>query len=151
MDLEKRFWDKVEKAGDCWLWIAGKFKQGYGSFYFKGRHIKAHRMAWELTYGAIPEGKRVCHYCDNPSCTNPEHLFLGTQKDNIRDMMAKGRSPTVGVSQVGEDNRNAKLTKEEALAIYQSPAPCKLLAKLYPVSLQQIYNIKNGYRWSLGI
>ena len=151
MELEKRFWDKVLKTSGCWFWMAGKFKQGYGSFYFKGHHVKAHRIAWELTYGAISEGKKVCHHCDNPFCVNPEHLFMGTQRDNIRDMMAKGRSPTVGASQVGENNRNAKLTKEDALIIRKSSVPCKVLAGLYSVSLSQIYNIRNDYRWVQGV
>ena len=151
MDLEKRFWDKVQKTDGCWQWIAGKFKQGYGSFYFKGRHLKAHRVAWELSFGQIPESQKVCHSCDNPACMNPSHLFIGSQKDNIRDMMAKGRSSTVGASQAGENNRNARLTKGEVLNIRNSILPSKVLAELYPVSLAQIYNIKNGSRWAFGV
>ncbi len=147
MILKQRFWDKVQKTDNCWLWMAGKFKQGYGSFYFQGRHLKAHRMAWELTFGAIPEGKKVCHHCDNPACVNPGHLFLGTQQDNIRDMMTKGRSP----NQVGESNNNAKLTIGEVSAIRKSSLPVKVLANLYPVGVQQVYNIKRDSRWAIGV
>ncbi len=148
MKLEDRFWSKVQKTDNCWLWLGSVLKCGYGSFKLNGHTVRAHRIAWMLTYNSIPEGELVCHHCDNGLCMNPEHLFLGTQKDNIRDMITKGRSPTVGKPQLGETNRNAKLTEVEALTILKSPLPCKELADLYPVSLSQIYNIKNGYRWS---
>jgi hypothetical protein len=94
-----RFWKKVDQSGGpdaCWVWTAGRGgTMGYGSFqmgtYRNTHHVRAHRMAWELTNGPIPAGKYVCHRCDNPPCCNPAHLFLGTQGDNLRDMYAKGR------------------------------------------------------------
>lgn len=87
----QRFWNKVEKTDGCWLWTASKNRQGYGYFRFDGKMMKAHRMAWLLVHGEIPEGMLVCHTCDNPSCVNPEHLWLGTNQDNQNDMNAKGR------------------------------------------------------------
>ena len=87
----ERFWAKVDKSGDCWLWTASKTKEGYGYFRFDGAMRKAHRMSWLLTNGEIPEGMLVCHTCDNPSCVNPKHLWLGTNRDNMDDMNAKGR------------------------------------------------------------
>lgn len=150
MPVAERFWSKVQKSDGCWQWLACH-SGDYGQFSFNGGRIKAHRMAWMLSYGQIPEGYRVCHHCDNKLCVNPEHLYCGTQKDNIRDMMAKGRSQTVGAPQQGELNRNARLTKKEALVIRNSSLTPKVLTNLYPISLSQIYNIRNGYRWSFGV
>lgn len=90
---EKRFWEKVDKrAHGCWQWTAGKFAQGYGAFQLNGCAQRAHRIVWELTHGAIPRGKDVLHTCDNPSCVNPEHLYLGTDKENGRDRAVRGRA-----------------------------------------------------------
>jgi hypothetical protein len=91
---EDRFWRKVARTGpaECWLWLAGRNPKGYGRFGMHGSAVFAHRQAYALTVGAIPEGMYVCHRCDNPPCCNPEHLFLGTHADNIRDMTRKGRA-----------------------------------------------------------
>ena len=90
----QRFWEKVDKRGpdECWRWMGAKSPKGYGHFKIKGVQYGAHRTAWELGSGQpIPRGLLVCHHCDNPSCVNPAHLFVGTQKDNLRDRDNKGR------------------------------------------------------------
>ena len=93
MDLAERLWSDVEKTdGGCWEWMGSRLPKGYGNLTFQRRHLYAHRAAWEVTYGPIPEGMWVCHKCDNPPCTNPDHLFLGTVLENTRDMIAKGRA-----------------------------------------------------------
>ena len=89
----ERFWSKVQKndtSDGCWLWMGSKSPSGYGMFHRKP-FVSAHRFAWITIYGIIPDGMNVLHQCDNPACVRPEHLFLGTQGDNVRDMMRKGR------------------------------------------------------------
>jgi len=88
--LAERLWSKVTKTETCWTWTGARNRKGYGEIGAKGRVQKAHRIAWELTYGPIPEGLDVLHHCDNPPCCRPDHLFLGTDADNMADMMAKG-------------------------------------------------------------
>lgn len=92
----KRFWEKVDILGkdDCWEWKAGKSKDGYGRFKLRGKTYYAHRISWFLKNGTIPHGILVCHDCDNPSCENPSHFFLGTNKNNRQDASKKGRLPT---------------------------------------------------------
>jgi hypothetical protein len=89
----KRFTDKVEMDPDgCWLWLAAKLPTGYGRFSAgKNDWVYAHRYSYEIAHGPIQSGHEICHKCDNPSCVNPAHLFAGTRRDNIRDMVKKGR------------------------------------------------------------
>lgn len=87
-----RFWEKVQKTDGCWLWLGAKNRKGYGDFYVsRASHQQAHRFSWEHHRGPIPNGKQVCHSCDEPSCVNPDHLWLGTTQENTADMLRKGR------------------------------------------------------------
>ena len=93
-ELIARFWSKVAKSEDpdgCWLWTAACFTDGYGVFQVNGRARRAHRFAWELTVGPIPDSLFACHRCDTRKCCRPDHLWLGTQADNMRDRDTKGR------------------------------------------------------------
>jgi hypothetical protein len=96
-ELEREFWKRVAKAsGDqCWLWTGtlktGKYGQLYRGKGSKPRFVIAHRFSYQLHYGAIPKGRMVCHHCDVPACVRPDHLFLGSSKDNVHDMYKKGR------------------------------------------------------------
>ncbi len=101
-----RFWSKVDTTGDCWDWTAGCDRDGYGRFRLGRQKARAHRVAWELTYGPIPEGLCVLHHCDRPVCVRPSHLFLGTNTDNTQDRDMKGRT----ARQQGETNGVTKLT-----------------------------------------
>lgn len=94
-----RFWGKVNKEISntfyngvrCWEWTAGKEGDGYGAFCVDGKQYKSHRISWYLHFGEIPQKASILHHCDNPSCVNPKHLFSGTQRDNMRDKILKGR------------------------------------------------------------
>lgn len=91
--LIQRFWEKVYKTETCWIWTAYKNRAGYGKFGIKGGICaNAHRVSWVIHNGPIANEQFVCHKCDNTSCVNPDHLFLGTRQDNINDMMIKKRS-----------------------------------------------------------
>lgn len=88
-----RFEAKINKTDSCWLWTAAKYVDGYGAFRLRDprRQERAHRVAWQIYHGPIPSGQHVLHRCDVRECVNPEHLWLGTNLDNIRDRQRKGR------------------------------------------------------------
>jgi len=91
--VAERFWEKVDKTDGCWLWTASRTTSGYGQFCPVGNvPRKAHRIAWELTYGPVPEGAHVLHRCDTPLCVRPDHLFLGDAAANVDDMWTKSRA-----------------------------------------------------------
>lgn len=98
-DAQERFWRKVDKPNGengCWLWTGSFTTPGYGQFRADGKNLSTHRYAYEISRGPIPKGLLVCHHCDNPKCVRPDHLFLGTHKDNHDDSVAKGRRNHLG-------------------------------------------------------
>lgn len=110
----ERFQENIGKPDEngCWPWIGGGVSRGYGSFVSdSGKRMKVHRYAWELVNGPIPYGLCVLHKCDNPSCVNPHHLFIGTLDENSKDMINKGRSCR------GERHPNSKLTENDVASI----------------------------------
>lgn len=117
MAIEDRFWSHVAKSGDCWEWVGTRRRDGYGVFWSGERQVRAHRFAWELQNGPVPFGLSLCHSCDNPPCVRPDHLFVGTQRENLADMTRKGRRRTRGKEQRGMRNTAAKLTDEQVAHI----------------------------------
>jgi hypothetical protein len=91
MNVVDRFWSKVEKTKDCWLWKGSKLQSGQGQFSTNQGTVLAHRFSYELAHGKIPNKLRVLHKCDNPLCVRPDHLFLGTDSDNMQDALYKER------------------------------------------------------------
>lgn len=113
---EQRFWNKVDRSGGddaCWIWTARARFAGYGQIWWHGHVERAHRVAYELGRGPIPDGLFVLHSCDNPPCCNPAHLFLGTSKDNSDDMIQKGRD----LHFRGEQHGRCKLTDAQVAEI----------------------------------
>jgi len=90
-----RFWEKVQKTRTCWLFTGSRTEAGYGHIRWNGRQMRAHRVSYLLHHGTDPGALLVCHTCDVPACVRPDHLFLGTQLDNVRDAQAKGRRQRV--------------------------------------------------------
>ena len=139
-NLIKRFWSKVDIKGedDCWEWMACKNPKGYGLFQTYSKEQLTHRIAWTLINGNIENGTCILHHCDNRPCCNPKHLFKGTKKDNVMDMIAKGRG------QRGILHYNARLTEEQVIAIrvmFQANISMAELARIYKVIRQHIYMI----------
>jgi len=141
----KRFFEKVDKTGNCWEWTSCKLPDGYGMFWIHGRTLRAHRVSWELHKGTIPNGLMVLHKCDNPSCVNPSHLFLGTQTDNMRDMLKKGRDRYVH----GERNGLSKLTKADVVSIVSKSTNTTQtqLAEHFGVSQSTISRVLSQQTW----
>ena len=164
--LESRFWPKVavSKSGECWLWQAVKNKDGYGRFRIRVKDgprqkILAHRFAYLLAYGEIPDGVYVLHHCDVPACVNPRHLWLGSLSDNARDAFNKGRRVPPPYDKhrffvphiTGEQHWQAKLTNSRVVEIRERRANGERgidLARHYGVSQQTICDVYKNRTWS---
>jgi hypothetical protein len=147
LSVREKFLAKVcpDAASGCWMWRGLVRPDGYGAMRFEGREQGAHRVAWRLFRGEIGTGLVVCHRCDVRACVNPEHLFLGTAAENVRDMTAKGRSPR------GEKHGSAKLTAEQVSRIKTMLAEDRMymseIAREFGVAQTTIRAIKRGKTW----
>jgi len=135
MTPEERFWRKVDKTGDCWLWTGVPNNHGYGTMMVNGKLEYVHRFSFTLAYGPIPNGLWVCHHCDVPLCVNPEHLFAGTAKDNAVDMARKERA------------FGTKLSADDVKHIRASSLSRRNLAKKFGVTRQCVDQVLLGITW----
>lgn len=148
------FWARVHRPkSGCWEWQGGKKSKikgrDYGVVWMRGKKRNAHKIAWEYSNGPVPDGLFVLHSCDNPPCCNPEHLFLGTHLDNVKDCISKGR----GNREKGQDRYNAKLSEKDILEIRERYKPRdktdsgRALANQFKVRTSMISAIINRRRW----
>lgn len=136
--LKLRFEERFVKTDQCWEWTSRKNAFGYGDFSENAsKKWPAHRLSYTLYKGVIPDGMLVLHDCDNPSCVNPDHLRLGTQKDNMVDMFSRGRSGYKITLDVADEIRREYKTKT-----------AKDLAKEYKINIRQVFRIVGGQCWS---
>ena len=137
---------RVDPDTGCMLWQLSCWSNGYGQACGENRRRQsAHRLSWEAHVGPIPDGLCVLHKCDVRSCVNPDHLFLGTQLDNIKDMHRKGRQ--VNPDNHGALNQNATLTEAQVKAVYTGKESTLALVKKLGVGPSAINRIKNGFSW----
>ncbi len=121
----------------CWTWK--RATQGhYGLISHDGKKITVHRLVYTLMHGEIPEGKFICHHCDNKRCCNPDHLFCGTNQDNMRDALSKNRLP------LGHEMPNSKLTPDQVRNIRKDGRSLRKIGKDYHVDQSRIFHIKKG-------
>lgn len=133
-----RFWDKVALGEQCWVWTANVNHRGYGRVLYRGKVQQAHRVAWEMVHGPIPDGLFVLHHCDNPPCVNPDHLFVGTHSDNMVDAVRKGRHARAKVTEADvRDIRTARASGEGVRA----------LARRYRVDPKTIRDLLGHENW----
>lgn len=150
LPLEQRFWNKVNKQGNCWIWTGAKQPTGYGYIGAGGRNcgrVMAHRWSYEQAKGPIPNSMYVLHSCDNPSCVNPAHLRVGTPLDNTNDAIARGRLVNPPVMS-GEANMKAKLTLDQVKIIRASPhIKASVFARAFGISHSSVSRVKLGKSW----
>jgi len=149
--LAKGFWKYVTPSDPhvCWNWTGYINDSGYGEYRLNYKLLRAHRVSYELHYGPIPDGYHVCHHCDNRTCVNPAHLFLGKDIDNVRDMDSKGRR--INAPQLGEAHGMAKLTVEQVQTIRQlaaSGVSYAGLANRFQISDTHVWRIVSRRAWA---
>lgn len=160
----EHFWERIDKTDGCWNWTGALTRQGYGVVYVHKHKTPAHRYSWEVFNGEIPPGMFVCHHCDNRRCVNPAHLFLGTAKDNMQDMVKKRRHymhlhpeassfkrPEFAKHRAkGESINTAKLNADQVRELRQlhsqGESPTKLALR-FGISRTAFYDIVNRLHW----
>lgn len=148
-EIERRFWNKVDKSGDCWLWTASKQHYGYGAFWNGKKLVPAHRWIYQRIHGEFPSSTHICHRCDVPSCVRPDHLFAGTAHDNIRDCISKGRN-RIGFRNRGIGVKQSKLNDKSVVEIrkmYKQGWTQVELGKKFGVSHRAIGYVLRRVTW----
>jgi len=143
--MSDKFWAMVAVSSSdaCWVWVGRRDKYGYGVFSVNGKQVGAHRVSWSLANGEIQDGMHILHRCNNPSCVNPSHLYAGTHRQNMDDMIAAG-------SKKGVKNGQAKLTDKDVVAIRKKCAAGSTMAEMsreYGMSFMAISNLVHMRSW----
>lgn len=163
-DAQKKILERTSREGSCWIWLGAKLPSGYGKLMFRKQNLLAHRAAYMAFVGEVGD-KLVLHRCDNPRCVNPAHLFLGTPRDNMTDMVSKRRDPASiyperwkqsgkrlgSRKKPGELNPNVKLSHDDVLAIRAAASKGesnRSLARKYHVVGSTIDRIVSGRAWA---
>jgi len=144
--LFSRIKERVKIDSGCWVWQMGTDKDGYGMITFTMKSLRAHREVYRIVHGAIPKGMLVCHTCDNPSCCNPDHLYLGSPADNSGDMVKRKRNWKT----VGENCHTSKLTEKDVVEIrrlFDLGVSCARIARDYGLSKSSVWSIKKRKSW----
>lgn len=161
---DRRILDRLDRSGDCWLWTGALDAAGRGRVWRNGKIMIHHRAVWEILVGPIPEKAYLCHHCDNPTCGNPAHLYVGDHKTNARDMSARRRTwghrnpdlareagKRIGYANnwsKGDANPKAQLGAEQVWEIREDAStPNRVLAEKYGVNITSIQRIKKGTAW----
>lgn len=147
-------------SGDCWQWTGTRNNKGYGALFFRGKVWRAHRVSYTIFCGEIPEGLLVCHHCDNPSCVNPSHLFLGHATTNMKDMVRKGRAKSIITSEQthfkagraprGQEASGHKISEQEAeevIDLSTNGVRTSVIAKDRGVDRTAIQQLLRGKTW----
>lgn len=145
-----RFLSNVDQTASsgCWEWRGISNSNGYGRFLYKNQHRLAHRFSYELFFGSIPAGMNICHHCDNRMCVKPDHLWLGTQSENLSDAVAKGRMRRPDTRAYRNGNTTLTWEKVRAIRELHSRGVRKFqIAKLFGVSASTVGNITNHETW----
>lgn len=145
MELPERFWEKVDKSGECWIWTAC-LHEGYGWFSWQGKTVRAHRLAWQAAHGPVPAGHVVLHRCDNPACVRVEHMHLTTQAENRRDAARKGHA-----AEGQQQGQSAKLTPDKVREIrrrYAMGQTQKSIGMAYGISQTVVGRICARQSWA---
>ncbi len=148
-----KFNNRVDKSlSDCWIWTGGIGSPGYGIFYIDGKNYAAHVISYRIYKGNIPKDKIICHTCDNRACVNPEHLWLGTYKENMQDCIAKGRfKPIAKRRMFGETNPQCILKESDIETIKRlrdNGLALQKIADKYGVCRETIRKIIIGKTWN---
>jgi len=146
LTLKERFMNSVNKTDSCWLWKGKIPAHGYGYIQINKKCYRAHRVSWEIYFGEIPKGMLVCHKCDVPSCVNPDHLFLGSDADNMRDRDEKCRV----AHNKGEKCGKSKIKESDVIAIktlFKSGATQTEIGNKLGINRKNVFNIVRGVSW----